>query len=101
MTVKVRFAGFTTVTRSRTTEATDVNREIYRTAAELFLGLGLQRARIRLVGIRIEGLVPRAGVHHQLMLGEREHGWADADRAMDQAVLRYGARAVRPASLLG
>ena len=49
----------------------------------------------------MEGLIARSAVQHQLMLGERERGWAHADRAMDKAVLRYGAHAVRPASLLG
>ena len=74
--------------------------EVYATAAALFTGLGLQRARIRLVGVRVEGLVPRTSVHRQLVLGEREHGWAAADRAVDAAVLRFGGHAVRPATLL-
>ena len=61
VTLKVRFADFTTITRSRTLgEATDVTSEIYATAADLFTALGLQRARIRLVGVRVEGLVPRS-----------------------------------------
>ena len=101
VTLTVRFADFTTITRSRTmAEATDVTQEIYRTAAGLYDALGLQRARIRLVGVRVEGLVPRQTVHRQLVLGERERGWADADRAMDRAVLRFGSAAVRPATLI-
>jgi DNA polymerase-4 len=102
VTLTVRFADFTTLTRSRTCrEATDVTQEIYRTAAELFTALGLQRARIRLVGVRVEGLVPRATVQRQLVLGEREHGWSEADHAVDRAVRRFGDAAVRPASLIG
>ncbi|HEX6246674.1 MAG TPA: DNA polymerase IV [Nocardioidaceae bacterium] len=101
VTLRVRFADFTTITRSRTLpEATDVTQEVYRTAAELFAALGLQRARVRLVGVRVEGLTPRAAVHHQLMLGERDHGWSDADRAVDRATTRFGKAAVRPATLL-
>jgi DNA polymerase-4 len=101
VTLRVRFADFTTITRSKTLpEATDVTREIYQTAANLFIALGLQRARIRLVGVRVEGLVPRASVQRQLMLGSREHGWSDADRAVDKAALRFGSAAVRPATLL-
>lgn len=101
MTLKVRFADFTTITRSRTLpEATDVTTEIYATASALFVALGLQRARVRLVGVRVEGLVPRSQVQRQLMLGAREHGWADADRAVDAAVLRFGGLAVHPATLL-
>jgi len=102
VTLRVRFADFTTITRSKTmSEATDVTQEVYQTAAELFVALGLQRARIRLVGVRVEGLVPRATVQHQLMLGASEHGWSEADRAIDKAVLRFGSAAVRPATLLG
>jgi DNA polymerase-4 len=102
VTVKVRFADFTTITRSRTrAEATDVTREIYQTAVELFQSLGLQRARVRLVGVRVEGLVPRRSVYRQLVLGAREHGWPDADRAVDRARLRFGRSAVQPATLIG
>ena len=102
VTLKVRFADFTTITRSKTLpEATDVTQEIYRTATDLFLALGLQRARIRLVGVRVEGLVLRTTVQRQLVLGAREHGWSEADRAVDEAVLRFGSAAVRPAALIG
>ncbi len=101
VTLKVRFADFTTLTRSRTLgEATDVTQEIYQVAAALFVGLGLQRARIRLVGVRVEGLMPRVRVHHQLVLGARERGWSDADRAVDRAARRFGDHALTPATLL-
>ena len=102
VTLRVRFADFTTLTRSRTrAEATDVNREIHETAVGLLRALGLQRARVRLVGVRVEGLMPRAAVHRQLVLGEREHSWPEADLAVDRAVSRFGPAAVQPASLLG
>jgi DNA polymerase-4 len=101
VTLTVRFADFTTITRSRTLpEATDVTVEVHRAATRLFDALGLQRARIRLVGVRAEGLVPRERVHRQLVLGEPEHGWPEADRAVDRAARRFGSAAVRPASLL-
>jgi DNA polymerase-4 len=101
VTLKVRFADFTTITRSKTRpEATDVTREIYETAAGLFTALGLQRARIRLVGVRVEGLQPRESTYRQLVLGARDQGWADADQAVDRAVSRFGSAVVQPASLL-
>ena len=101
VTIRIRFADFTTITRSRSLpEATDVTQEIYRTALSSYDALGLQRARIRLVGVRVEGLMPRDVVHHQLVLGAREHGWSDADRAIDRATRRFGATVVHPASLL-
>lgn len=99
--ITVRHADFRTVNRSRTLpEPTDVTQDVYRTAVALYDALGVHRQRLRLVGVRVEGLVPRAGVHHQLELGEADHGWADADRAVDRAAARFGAAAVGPASLL-
>jgi DNA polymerase-4 len=101
VTLTVRFADFTTITRSRTLpEATDVTQEVYRQAVRSYDALGLQRARIRLVGVRMEGLIPRERVHRQLVLGERDRGWPEADRAADRVVRRFGAGTVRPASLL-
>ena len=101
VTVRVRFADFTTITRTRSRhEPTDVTHEVYETVRQVFTGLGLQRARLRLVGVRVENLQPREGVTRQLVLGERPQGWAEADRAVDRATTRFGDAAVRPASLL-
>jgi len=101
ISIKIRFADFTTITRARTLrDPTDVSREIYVTATSLFDALGLQRARIRLVGVRMEGLVEAAHAPVQAMLDEPDHGWRDADRAVDRASARFGAGAVRPASLV-
>jgi DNA polymerase-4 len=99
--ITVRFSDFTTITRSRTLgEATDVTQEVYAAAVHLYDALDLRRTRIRLVGVRVEGLVPREQVERQGVLGERERGWSDADRAVDRAARRFGSAAVRPASLL-
>jgi len=101
VSIKVRFADFTTITRSRTlTDRTDVGREIAQTAWALFDALGLQRARLRLVGVRVEGLRSVEGYTRQLALDEPEHGWREAEQAVDAAVARFGAGAVRPATLV-
>ena len=101
ISIKVRFSDFTTITRSRTLrDPTDVSRDIYATARALFDGLGLQRARLRLVGVRVEGLTESDHAPIQGLLDEPEHGWRDADRAVDRASARFGAGAVRPASLV-
>ncbi len=101
VTIKVRFADFTTITRSKTLpEATDVGRDVYATARTLFDALGLQRGRIRLVGVRVEGLRPAAEQQRQLLLDEKPFGWRDAERAVDRASARFGAGSVRPASLV-
>jgi DNA polymerase IV len=101
VSIKVRFADFTTITRAKTLrEATDTSREIYGTASGLYDALRLDRARLRLVGVRVEGLVDADGLDEQLLLDAPEHGWRDADEAMDKASRRFGAGAVRPAALV-
>ncbi len=101
VTVKVRFSDFTTITRARTLhQPTDTSRVVYDAACGLFDALGLQRARIRLVGVRMSGLLPVGQAPVQGMLGEAEHGWRDADRAVDRASARFGSGSVRPASLI-
>ena len=101
VSLKVRFADFTTITRSRTLrEATDVGQEIYATARGLFEALGLDRARIRLVGVRVEQLADSDTAPRQLLLGERARGRREAEQAADRAALRFGKGAVRPASLV-
>jgi DNA polymerase-4 len=102
VTLRVRFADFTTITRSKTLrDYTNLTPEIYGTATDLFAALGLQRARIRLVGVRVEGLVDVAVATRQLVLGAPEHGWEDAEKAVDRAAHRFGDQAVRPATLVG
>jgi DNA polymerase-4 len=101
VSIKVRFANFTTLTRSRTLlQPTDVARDVYATAAELYDALGLDRARLRLVGVRVEGLVDVETVPRQLALGERDRGWREAEQAVDRATARFGSAAVRPATLV-
>ena len=101
VSIKIRFADFTTITRSRTmAEATDVGRVIYTQAAALYEGLGLQRARLRLVGVRMEKLMPASAGSHQIALDEPDAGCREAETAVDRAVARFGHGAVLPASLL-
>ncbi len=101
VSIKVRFADFTTITRAKTLrDPTDVTQEIYATAKSLYDALGLQRARLRLVGVRMEGLVRGANAPVQPTLAEPEFGWRDADRAVDRASARFGSGSVGPASLL-
>ena len=98
--IKVRLADFRTLSRSRTLGTpTDVAREIFDTAWQLYQVLS-PRDRIRLLGVRVEGLDADDGAGRQLTLGEREHGWRDAERAADAAAARFGGGVVGPASLL-
>jgi len=101
ISIKIRFADFTTITRSKTLpEATDVGRTVYETAVGLYEALGLERARLRLVGVRVEGIADAAGVPRQLLLGQKESGWREAEQAVDKASRRFGTGAVRPATLV-
>ncbi|WP_188192787.1 DNA polymerase IV [Nonomuraea sp. SYSU D8015] len=101
VSVKLRRADFTTINRSRTLrEPTDVAQVIYATACELFQAAGLERVRLRLVGVRMENLRPAEEATRQLSLGERETGWREAEQAMDKAIRRFGPDAVLPASLV-
>lgn len=99
--LKVRFADFTTITRSRTLrQPTDLARDVHAAAVAAYDGLGLDRARIRLVGVRVEGLQPLETAPLQLELGAPEHGWRDAERAVDDLSRRFGAGVVRPGTLV-
>jgi DNA polymerase-4 len=99
--VKLRLANFTTMTRSRTLpEPTDVARTIHETACALYAAAGLDRARLRLVGVRATGLVPASAAVTQLALGERPAPWREAERAIDKIARRFGTDTVRPATLV-
>lgn len=97
VSVKIRFADFSTITRSRTLQVpTDTAREIFDVARGLYEALGLQRVRIRLVGVRMEGLGDAAQAPHQMSFDEPDHGHRDAEVAIDALRSRFGASAVQP-----
>jgi DNA polymerase-4 len=101
VSLKIRFADFSTITRSRTlTAPTDVAKEIYDTVRGLYDALGLQRVRIRLVGVRMEGLIDAEAAPRQLQLGEPASGRREAEVAVDALRARFGSNAVRPARLV-
>jgi DNA polymerase-4 len=100
VSIKVRYADFTTITRSRTLQvATDVTQEVYRTACRL-LDEQTPPGAVRLIGVRMEQLTEVSEGGEQLTFDAPEHGWRDADQAADQARSRFGTAAIRPASLL-
>lgn len=99
VSIKLRFSDFRTITRSRTLRAaTDVAQEVHATATELFRE-AVSGAAVRLVGVRIEGLTA-GDAAEQLSFEAPEPRWRDAEVAADDARSRFGAAAVRPASLL-
>lgn len=100
VTLSVRFADFTTITRTGTLKApTDLTGDIHAEAMRLWRTLHLTRARIRRVGVRVEKLAGKDDTYMQPALDEPTHGWEQAERAMDKAILRFGPTAVQRARL--
>ena len=101
ISMKIRFADFTTISRSKTVPLPISGvQECYEVVRALYTALGLDRARIRLVGVSLENLSEGSGSPQQLLLGEREKGWREATQAMDAATRRFGRGSVRPARLV-
>jgi DNA polymerase-4 len=101
VSIKVRFADFTTITRSKTLkEPTDVARVVYDTARSLHQALGKDGALLRLVGVRVEGLRDALDSPHQMVLTGGDDEWRAAEQAVDLAAARFGSGAVRPAALV-
>jgi DNA polymerase-4 len=104
ITLKVRWANFTTITRSKSLDhEVDTSAEIYQVARSLFEKLDPDRPRIRLLGVSMTGLaVGPPG--RQLSLEDagspRPDAWRDATAAIDDLRERFGDKAVGPAALL-
>jgi len=99
ITLKVRFANFRTISRSRTLEQpSDSAARLSAVARDLYERMRLVRPRIRLLGVAVSGLVAGAP-SEQLQLGERPDRWRHADRAMDTLRKRFGGDAVDRAAL--
>ncbi len=99
ISIKIRFADFTTLTRSQTLpEPTAVSQRIGDAAHDLF-GLVDRRLPIRLVGVRAEKLVPAGAAPTALWDDDAE--WRRIDGALDDATARFGRGAITRATLLG
>ena len=100
ISIKVRFADFKTITRSKTLPLPlSATHEVFEVVKALFLALKLDRARVRLVGVSLDGFEDGVDGTEQLILGEREKGWRQATAAIYRASARFGQGSVRPARL--
>lgn len=99
VTLKLRYASFQTITRSRTLPAaTDSTEVLYGEVGALLDNLRLERVRVRLVGVGVANLVP-TGAARQLTLTEDDR-WVRLERAADEARGRFGDEAVTRGTLL-
>ena len=97
--MKLRYADFTTLSRSSTLpEPTDVGQRIGDVAIDLFDALELSQP-VRLIGVRAEKLRP--GGAGGLALWDDDADWRRVDAALDDARGRFGGGAVTRASVLG
>ena len=100
ISIKVRFADFKTISRSKTLDLpTTGTQEIFEVAKSLYLGLELDRVLVRLVGVSLDSLVENDDVK-QMVLGERTSSWQQADRAIDRVKAKFGSGSLRPARLV-
>jgi DNA polymerase-4 len=100
ISIKVRFSDFKTISRSKTLDLPiNSTQEIFEVVKNLYLALGLERVLIRLVGVSLDSLVENDDLQ-QMVLGQRESGWAQADRAIDRIKQRFGRTSLRPARLV-
>ena len=96
--LKVRYADFTTITRSRTLpEPTDLGRRITEEVRAIYDGLGAHPS-VRLIGVRMEQLAGRGS--SPLGLWDADDLWREAERTIDDVSDRFGRDTLRPASLL-
>ncbi|TDN92730.1 DNA polymerase IV [Microbacterium sp. BK668] len=99
ISIKVRFADFTTISRSQTlAEPTTVGQRIGDAALELFRSVD-RVLPIRLVGVRGEKLRPAHAEASTLWDDDEE--WRRVEGALDDAAARFGKGAVTRATLLG
>ncbi len=98
--LKVRFADFTTITRSRTlAEPTASSRDLADAAARLIGDVDVTRG-VRLLGVTAANLVA-ATADRQLTLDvDRTGPWHDTEQVVDDVRARFGPDAIAPAALL-
>ncbi|MEU0660788.1 DNA polymerase Y family protein [Streptomyces lavendulocolor] len=100
LTLTVRYADRSATTRTRTLrEPTAHTAALTETAYALHEALGLQRARVRGIGLRAEGLMPADRAAHQLSLDPSDDKARRIEAVADRARARFGPGAIVPGSL--
>ncbi|MFF7972969.1 hypothetical protein [Streptomyces sp. NPDC007905] len=100
LTLTVRYADRSSTTRSRTLkEPTAHSAALTKTAYGMYEALGLQRARVRALALRAEGLVPADQASYQLTFDAVDERVRRIEEVADRARAKFGPRAVMPGSL--
>ncbi|MCT9142882.1 DNA polymerase Y family protein [Streptomyces violarus] len=102
LTLTVRYADRSATTRSRTlAEPTAHSPALTRTAYGMYEALGLQRARVRAIVLRAEGLDPADQASYQLTFDPVDEKTRRIEEVADRARAKFGPRAVMPGGLGG
>ncbi|WP_199546326.1 hypothetical protein [Streptomyces sp. N35] len=102
LALSITYADGSTTHRTRTlSEATAHTDQLAATARGLLDSLGLQRARVRGIALRAEGLTDAEHERHQLTLDPADDKRRRIEQAADQARRRFGPAAVVPGALAG
>ncbi|MGW5478922.1 DNA polymerase Y family protein [Streptomyces sp. NPDC004008] len=100
LTLTVRYADRSSTTRSRTlAEPTAHSAALTAEAYRMYEALGLQRARVRAIALRAEGLTPAEQAPHQLTFDPVDEKVRRLEEVADRARARFGPRAVMPGTL--
>ncbi|MEU1463264.1 hypothetical protein ABZ467_21730 [Streptomyces sp. NPDC005727] len=100
LTLTVRYADRTSTTRSRTlAEPTAHSAALTRAAYGMYEALGLQRARVRALALRAEGLTSADQAAHQLTFDPVDEKVRRIEEVADRARAKFGPRAVMPGTL--
>ena len=99
--LKLRYADFSTVSRSKTVHTpVDSAQLVYQVASQLLASLGARPMSVRLIGVRLEQLEAAGGAALQLSLDRRDDNWRSAEQALDEVSRKFGSKTVFPARLL-
>lgn len=100
LALTVRYADRSTTTRSRALpESTGHTIALTRIAYDLYEALGLERARVRGISLRAEGLRPAREAARQLTFDPGTDKALLLEAVADRARERFGAGAIKPAAL--
>ncbi|WP_406167090.1 DNA polymerase thumb domain-containing protein [Streptomyces sp. NBC_00996] len=100
LTLTVRYADRSTTTRSRTLkEPTAHSSTLTDTAYRMYEALGLQRARVRAIALRAEGLTPAEQASYQLTFDPVDEKVRRIEEVADRARAKFGPHVIGPGAL--